>query len=52
MADAQKDDARRAEREKIAERLLRDVPVRAEPTEPKSRWVKADKTKPDPRSVY
>ena len=45
-------DRRRAERLKAVMELLRDVPSSTELDDLKSRWIVADRTKPDPRSVY
>jgi len=52
MAGGGNDRDRRAERLKAVTELLRDAPLPAEPADPKSRWINADKKKPDPRSVY
>jgi hypothetical protein len=53
MAEAKNDqDPGRAKRASAVVELLRDVPMPAEPADPKSRWLTAEKTKLDPRSVY
>jgi hypothetical protein len=52
MAADKDEEVRRKERVELAEDLLRNVPVAAQPAKAKSRWIAANLTKPDPRSVY